>query len=143
MEKNGGKISFLAGVLISINVIVGAGIYLGPSKMAAQVGNVSFLAWGVVALIMLPIVWNIAQATRLFPGQGGLYNYCTTGLNQTAGFFALWSYFLGFCAAGATLVSTLAVLITKKLMLFGAFSDAAFWTTRLILVVLIMLVISC
>jgi len=44
MEERG-KISFVAAVLMNINIIVGSGIYFAPQLMAQQTGGTSFLGW--------------------------------------------------------------------------------------------------
>lgn len=102
-----GKISFWSAVLMSINIIVGVGIFFGPKDMAAAVGSMSFLVWPIVALLMFPLIWSIAQASKMFPGEGGFYNYCTQGINKTAGFVAQWAYLLGYMSTAATLTTVL------------------------------------
>jgi basic amino acid/polyamine antiporter, APA family len=102
-----GKISFVAAVLMSINIIVGAGIFAGPKNMALVAGNLSFLGWPLCGLLLFPIVWGIAQAARIFPGEGGFYHYCATGINKTFGFAAQWMYLLGYIGTAGTLVTAL------------------------------------
>lgn len=99
MEQRG-KISLVSAVLMSINIIVGVGIYFGPQLMAGKAGSLSFLGWLLVGLLMFPIIWSVAIASRLFPGSG-FYSYGTQGLGQTAGFMAAWGYLLGFTATAA------------------------------------------
>lgn len=101
------KISFLAAVLMNINIIVGSGIYIFPQLMTQQAGGISFLGWALAGLLLLPIVLSIAQAARIFPGEGGFYNYCATALGQDAGFIANWAYLLGYMGTVATLVSVI------------------------------------
>lgn len=101
------KIPFLAAVLMNINIIVGSGIYMAPQLMAQQAGGISFLGWLLAGLLLLPIVLTIAQAARIFPGEGGFYNYCTTALGQDVGFIANWAYFLGYMGTVATITSVI------------------------------------
>lgn len=102
-----GKISFVAAVLMSINIIVGAGIFAGPKSMALVTGNASFLGWVIAGILMFPIIWCVAQASTLFPGGSGFYHYCATGINKTGGFIAQWLYLLGYIGTAGTLVSAL------------------------------------
>lgn len=95
------KIPVFTAVLMNINVMVGVGIYFMPQMMGQVAGAFSFLGWAAAGLILLPVVWTIATAARLFPGSGGFYNYGTSGLNSTAGFIALWAYMLGFLSTAA------------------------------------------
>lgn len=105
------KIPVFTAVLMNINVMVGVGIYFMPQMMGQAAGAFSFLGWVAAGLILLPIVWTIATAARLFPGSGGFYNYGTSGLNSTAGFVALWAYMLGFLSTAAAQLTFLKNLI--------------------------------
>lgn len=107
-----GKISFVSAVLMSINIIVGSFIFVAPQRMAAMAGSMSFLGWVLAGILLLPIVLIIAQAARVFPGEGGFYNYCKSGLNETAGFLSLWAYLLGYLGTAATIT----VIIRGKLV---------------------------
>ncbi len=99
------KISFGAAVLMNINIVVGGGIYLYPQLMAQQAGNLSFVGWLLAGLLLLPVALTIAQAARIFPGEGGFYHYCSSALGEKAGFVANWAYLLGYMGTVATLTS--------------------------------------
>jgi amino acid transporter len=60
----------------------------------------------------MPIIWTVAQAARVFPGEGGFYNYCKSGINETAGFIANWAYLLGYIGTA----STITTIIRDKLI---------------------------
>lgn len=105
--KESGKISFFAAVLMSINIMVGAGIYYAVGPLAETAGSVSFLGWPLIGLLLFPVIWGIAKAAQLFPGEGGFYHYCSSGINQTAGFAAHWGYLIGFIASAASLATVL------------------------------------
>ncbi|MBL4817633.1 MAG: APC family permease, partial [Deltaproteobacteria bacterium] len=81
---------------MSINIIVGGGIFAGPQAMTQIAGNFAFMGWLLAALMVFPIVWGVARASFLFPGEGGFYNYVNQGLGENWGFFAQWSFFLGY-----------------------------------------------
>ncbi|QQR48664.1 amino acid permease [bacterium] len=100
--KEQGSISFLSAVLMSINIIVGVGIYFGPQIMTTRAGSMSFLGWPLVALMLFPVIWGVALAARMFPGGGSFYNYCTQGINKTFGVIAIWAYLWGFIGVAAT-----------------------------------------
>lgn len=108
------KIPFFSAVLMAINIIVGAGIYAGPQIMAGRAGTFSFLGWGLSALVLFPLIWNVALAARMFPGEGGFFNYCKSGINERVGFIATWSYFLGFLAVAATQSMFLTELLYRE-----------------------------
>lgn len=111
------KISSGAAVLMSINTIIGVGVYFGPQSMAAAAGNASFLGWFAAALLFFPLAWCLALISRLTPESGGFYSYCKYGLNKTAGFLASWSYFLAFLAVNSTILAALKGVIFNQLHL--------------------------
>jgi len=95
------KISLKTAILLNINIMIGSGILIGPSRIAQVAGNASFLAWPVVALLFLPLVLCTVQLSRMFPGCGGFYSYAKSGINTAAGFASGWLYVMGyaFCIA--------------------------------------------
>jgi amino acid transporter len=102
--KEKGQISLFAAVLIGMNIMIGAGIFVLPRSMAMIAGAFSFLGWVLVAFLLFPVIWSVARASLVFPGQGGFYNYCKQGINETAGFFANWAYLVGYIGTTAALV---------------------------------------
>lgn len=102
-----GKISFFSAVLISINIMVGAGIIYAAGPMTNLAGSISFLGWPIIGFLLFPVIWAIANAAQLFPGGSGFYHYCSKGINPTAGFIAQWGYLLGYTATAASLATVL------------------------------------
>ena len=108
------KISLTTAILMNINLMVGAGIFINPSLMAQQAGFLSYLGWPLIGIIFLPVVLNIAEVTKLFPGAGSFYTYATE-INKTAGFASGWMYFLGYVAIGSTQTLALRVVLSEQL----------------------------
>lgn len=102
-----GKISFTAAVLMSINIMVGAGILYAVSPMTVSSGNISFLGWPLIGLLLVPVLFGLAKATQLFPGTGGFYYYGSTGISPLAGFIGHWGYLLGYMGTMASLTTVL------------------------------------
>ncbi len=113
--KESGKMSFFAAVLMSINIMVGAGIYYAVGPLSASSGTVSFFGWPLIGLLLFPVIWGVAQAAKLFPGEGGFYHYCSSGINQTAGFMAHWAYLIGFICSAASLATVLRTGLAQNL----------------------------
>ena len=108
-----GKISFWAAVLMNMNIMIGVGIYFLPQMMAKTAGNFSFLGWVLSSILVFPVIWNVALASRMFPGEGGFFRYCKSGLGETVGFVAIWTYLLGFISVIATQVVVLRKLLQR------------------------------
>lgn len=92
---------------MSVNIIIGGGIFAGPQSMTLISGSSSFIAWPLAALIIFPIVWGIAHASILFPDSGGFYNYCKNGLSENFGFLAHWLYLLGYTMGTSSTITIL------------------------------------
>ena len=93
------KISLIAAILINMNIMIGAGIYISPPQMAGIAGDLSFWGWIASAIIFLPVVISLSRLSRLYPGEGGIYRYAKTIFGPALGFLGGWSYFLGFVGA--------------------------------------------
>lgn len=102
-----GKISFSAAVLMSINIMIGAGILYAVDPMTASSGSISFLGWPLIGLLLVPVLIGLAKASQLFPGKGGFYHYCSSGISPLAGFMAHWGYLLGYMGTVASLATVL------------------------------------
>ncbi|MCK4650869.1 APC family permease [Candidatus Babeliales bacterium] len=105
MEKN--KISLFAAIIMNINIMIGAGIFIAPALMAKSSDFSSFIGWPIVAFILFPIVFSITQITKFLPGQSSFYNYSEIGINKTAGFLSGWFYYLGYASCAGILVIAL------------------------------------
>lgn len=126
MQKTG-KISFFAAVLMSINIMVGAGILYAVGPMTAIGDSVISFCWPLIGLLLLPIIWCIARAAQIFPGEGGFYHYCSTGLNPMAGFIAHLGYLLGCLGTAASLITVLrAEFVNKSGLEFFTYYPFAF-----------------
>ncbi len=111
---NTGKISFSVAVLMSMNIIIGVGIFVGTQIMTARAGTLGFLGCPIAALLLFPIIWVVAQAARIFPGEGGFYHYCKEGLGESAGFLATWGYLLGYLGTAGTLITVIRDALIKE-----------------------------
>ena len=112
-----GKISLFTAILMNINIMVGAGIFIAPSIMAQKASFASFLGWPLVGILFFPVVWSIAQITKYFPGQSSFYNYSKNGINKTAGFITGWLYFLGYTSITSTLIIAMQDTISEQFKL--------------------------
>ena len=93
------KISFISALLISMNIMVGAGIYISPPDMALAAGDLSYLGWFAAFLLFLPVVLSLSKLAAYYPGEGGMYRYIKETLGVFPGFLGAWVYFLGFVGA--------------------------------------------
>ncbi len=77
-------------LLITINSIMGTGIFFLPAVGASLAGPASLIAWAVMAIIAIYISMIFAELTSMFPEAGGIYEFC----KQAYGYF--WSFLIGW-----------------------------------------------
>lgn len=104
MSSNKNMISTFVGVLICINTMIGAGLFINASTLAQKAGPWGFVGYIVSALLMLPLILSISTLAKLHPVSGGLYVFSKNHIGNWAGFLSGWSYFLGKMAAAGLLM---------------------------------------
>jgi amino acid transporter len=109
------KISLFSSILININIIIGAGLFINPRPLTLLSGRFGFLNYIIAFLILLPIVLSIAKLAQKKPRAGGLYVYAKEYLNQKAGFLCGWSYFLGKTTSAALLAHTFVKFFYRRI----------------------------
>lgn len=94
-------------VLLTINSIVGAGIFGLPSKLFALSGPYSLLAFFCCALIAIIFILCFAEVSAQFDKTGGPYTYAVFSFGRTAAFGMGWLVSLGRWFNYATLINLL------------------------------------
>jgi amino acid transporter len=77
-----------------VNTIIGAGIFGLPSKVYAQIGTYSLLAFVLCAVIVGLIAICYAEVSSRFSTTGGAYLYAREALGTVAGFEVGWLYWI-------------------------------------------------
>lgn len=77
-----------------INGIIGAGIFGLPSKVYAQIGSYSLLAFVACAVIVGLIVLCYAEVASRFSGTGGSYLYAREAFGPAVGFEVGWLFWI-------------------------------------------------
>lgn len=97
------QIKLTAAILICMNTVIGAGLFINPKQLALLAGPLGFVGYILGALCLLPLVLCIAELARLHPVTGGLYIYSKEYLSPGIGFLSGWSYFLSKTTSSALL----------------------------------------
>ena len=108
------KLSLKNAILININIIIGAGIFINTIPLAKLAGAFSPLIYVAVGLFMLPLILSITELLKLYPG-GTFYNFTRVNLGQFWGFFSSWSYFTAKLAS-STLMIHFSVKIIQSIL---------------------------
>ena len=88
-------------VAITINGIIGAGIFGLPAKVFSLIGSYSLIAFGVCALVVTLIILCFAEVGSRFNETGGPYLYARAAFGPTTAFEIGWLMWLARLTAFA------------------------------------------
>ncbi|HEX6198858.1 MAG TPA: APC family permease [Thermoanaerobaculia bacterium] len=88
---------------LSLNDVVGSGVYLLPAAAAAYLGPASLWAVGLAGLAVLLLVLCFAEAASYFDEPGSGYLYARTAFGPLVGFEVGWMTWLARVASVASL----------------------------------------
>ncbi len=118
------KLSLPLAILININIMLGAGIFLNTTLVAQQAQALGFMSYVIVGILLLPLVLSIAQLVAIHPS-GGFYTFGKKEINTFVGFISAWSYFAAKLASAAILIHS-SVITIQLLIPFFAIVDPFF-----------------
>ena len=100
----------------SINIIVGAGIFILPVLIAERLGTASIWAYLICGILMIFIMLCFAEVGTKITRTGGAYSYIEEAFGRYAGFlttniFIFGAALMATAAVANGLVSTLAYFI--------------------------------
>jgi amino acid transporter len=112
MNRKTDYLSLPAAILMNINIIIGAGVFINTVPLAQKAGSCSAFSYALVGIIMFPLICAIAQLLYIFP-RGGFYAYAAQTMHPVAGFISAWSYFTGKLASCALAIHIFVLFIQR------------------------------
>lgn len=109
-------LSFPVILLITINAIMGTGIFFLPALGAKTYGPASILAWLILSIISIYIGMCFAELSSMFPKSGGIYEFCKQAYGRFFSFFIGWMTVL----AGNITIAMLVVGAIQYLLPLGS-----------------------
>lgn len=106
------KLSLPAAILININIMLGAGVFLNTVEVSKRAGILGALAYTFVGLLLLPLIASIATLMRMHPS-GGFYTFAQKEISSYAGFINAWIYFAGKLASSTIIIHTAVTTIQQ------------------------------
>ena len=94
-------------IALTVNGIIGAGIFALPATTAAILGPASPLAFLAAGLFMIIIVYCFAELGGRYDRTGGAYLYASEAFGGAAAFVIGWMYFLARVTSVAALSGAL------------------------------------
>lgn len=83
-------LSYKVILLITINSIMGTGIFFLPAVGAAKAGPASIISWGILSLVAIYISMCFGELTSMFPKSGGVYEFCKQAYGRSFSFIIGW-----------------------------------------------------
>jgi amino acid transporter len=103
----------------SVNIIIGAGIFILPALVAERLGSGSLVAYLICGLLMLLIMLCFADVGTKITVTGGAYSYIETAFGKFAGFLTTNIFIFGAAVmANAAVANGLADTISYFFPLF-------------------------
>ena len=97
------KLSLPAAILINLNIMLGAGIFINTVKLSKWAGALGCLMYPLIGLLMLPLIISIAKLVNIYP-DAGFYGYGARAIHPFVGFFSSWAYFTGKLASAMLMI---------------------------------------
>src|SRR5581483_5045142 len=98
---------------LTVNSIIGSGIYGLPSIVLRQVGRAAPFTWGAAALFSGAIMLCFAEVASRFDQSGGPYLYARTAFGRFGGILVAWLVWLVRLASAAAAANLFVTYLTE------------------------------
>ena len=98
-ETSETKIGLVSAIIISMNAMIGAGIFTTPAQLAHSVGPAGILTYIFVIIAVLFIALSLSFVAQRYPQAGSFYTYARQWGGHTVGIIMAGIYTLGVSIA--------------------------------------------
>jgi amino acid transporter len=105
-----------------INMVIGAGIFVLPGLVAAELGSAALIAYFVCSLTVALIFLCFAEVGSRISRSGGVYAYVEEAFGPFAGFIASILFWFGFSALADAAITV--IMVDSLAVLFPIFGEA-------------------
>lgn len=85
------QLSLLSAILININIMIGAGLFINTVLISQSAGAAGPLVYMLIGILIFPLIATFSRLLKYHPG-GNFYDFAKD-ISPYAGFLSLWSYF--------------------------------------------------
>jgi basic amino acid/polyamine antiporter, APA family len=117
-----------------IGNMVGSGIFLLPSSLAATAGPASIVAWVCTGIGAMLLALVFAHLGRAYPKTGGPYVYVRKAFGDFMGFWTAWSYWINAWTGNAAI----AIAFAGYLVVYWP-NASTYWVATLLAIGLVWL----
>ena len=134
------KLGFWSIVLLTINSIIGTGIFLSPGSVVKQVGSYAPLAYLCAAGFAVILALSFASASRYVVKSGAAYAYVEAAFGENAGLYIGITRFVSASIAWGVMATG---VVKTVLQIFGMDTNSfALVTVGFILLMLVLFIIN-
>ncbi len=119
MSKTEYKLSLRSAILVNINIMLGAGIFINSLPLAKFAGALGSAVYAIVGIFMIPLVYTVATLLKIHPG-GSFYTFAKAEINETAGFFTSWAYFTAKLASSTLMIHFFSLIVQSLIPIFSS-----------------------
>ena len=112
------KISLQSAILMNINIMAGAGIFINIFDLTDKLSIFSGILYGMIGCFIFPLTFTFAHLVEKYP-DGGFYTYGKQ-LHPFLGFVACWGYFFAKLASVTLYMHVVSIFLKD---LFPAFFE--------------------
>jgi len=105
------KISLQSAILLNINIMAGAGIFINIFDLTQKLNVFGGLLYFLVACFIFPLTFTFAQLVQKYP-DGAFYTYGKQ-IHPFLGFLSGWTYFFGKLASVSVYMHVAATFLQK------------------------------
>ena len=99
-------------LLITINSIIGSGLFILPALGAKESGTASLISWVILAIISIYVSMAFAELVGLFPKNGGIYEFAKQAYGSFPSFIIGWaSWIVGNITTAMLIVGAILYLV--------------------------------
>jgi amino acid transporter len=110
--KTQATLSLPRAILINLNIMMGAGIFINTVELSKRTGLLSGFMYPLIGLLILPLIIAIAQLVNLYPA-GSFYVFAQRQLGPFMGFVSTWSYFTAKLASAMLMIHVATSLLMQ------------------------------
>ncbi|HEY0941194.1 MAG TPA: amino acid permease [Steroidobacter sp.] len=135
-------LSVFDATMITVGIVIGAGIFETPSLVAGIAGSPTAMmaAWVLGGVLSLIGALTYAELATAYPSAGGDYTFLTRAYGKQVSFLFAWARSTVICTGSIALLGFILGDYLSRLHNLGAYSSAIYAATAVIVLTLINLV---
>lgn len=136
---NAKKLGFWSIVLLTINSIIGSGIFISPGSVIAQAGDKSIIIYLCAAVFAIVLAITFASAAKYVSKGGAAYAYAKAAFGDNVGFYVGITRFIAASIAWGVMA---VAVVRTVLKIFNIKADFNTITISFILLMAVLVIIN-